>query len=607
MADVVASLAVKLEAVGAEQARRQVAGLGTEATRTERAVTALGRAMTAISVGFVVREFARWLDTTTRLRGQLSLVAEGTEQVAASQRALFRVAQETRTSLEDTTTLYVRIAQAAGDLGLSQEEVVRITRTVNQSLALSGTTAAAASGSLLQLGQAFGGGIVRAEEFNSVLEGNRALLAKVAEANGTTVARLRQQVNDGMLSSREFAQMVLRAETTVGESFSRMPVTIEQAMTRVRNTLLSTLGNLNRDGAIGGIFVRTIEAAGKAIEWLSGTIVRLGGSIAGMIATAVRTIAESPLASTLFPGASEAAANWASRESARAMALVKTGERIRDNAGGGPTGGLGGGLGGGRGAAGGGTGGGGVSVGVSARSDGPMGAFARTIQASFLQDRVTRGQFAHGTGMLEGIGAPRLTAQGIAELVPMTEAYRAFQQIEQVLSQGLASSLGNAIASGFAAAFQSGSITDGFRALGAAFLGGLGGMLQQVGTASLAANKLMLSIKNAILSFNPVVGIAASIGLIALGGALQGLAGRTTSQRSVPVGAGAGASGSTGGTIIDRGVIGGPIAAFGGASFGAPGVPGGVSVGNLVLLSPNDPTWQRQLSESLRGLSAREG
>ena len=54
-------------------------------------------------------------------------------------------------------------------------------------------------------------------------------------------------------------------------------------------------------------------------------------------------------------------------------------------------------------------------------------------------------------------------------------------------------------------------------------------------------------------------------------------------------------------------MIGGPIAAFGGAAFGAPGMPGGVSVGNLVLLSPNDPTWQRQLSESLRGLSAREG
>ena len=48
------------------------------------------------------------------------------------------------------------------------------------------------------------------------------------------------------------------------------------------------------------------------------------------------------------------------------------------------------------------------------------------------------------------------------------------------------------------------------------------------------------------------------------------------------------------------------FAPFGGAAFGAPGTPGGVSVGNLVLLSPNDPTWQRQLSESLRGVRARE-
>ena len=603
MADVVASLAIKLEALGAEQAKRQVAGLGTEASRTERAVSALGRAMSLVASGFVVREFTRWLDTTTRLRGQLSLVAEGTQEVAAAQRALLSVAQETRTSLEDTTTMYVRVSQAAGDLGLTQDEVLRITRTVNQSLALSGTTATQAAGSLLQLGQAFGGGIVRAEEFNSILEGNRALLAKVAEANGTTVARLRQQVNDGMLSSREFAAMVLRAEDSISASFSRMPVTIEQAMTRVRNTLLSTLGNLNRDGAIAGIFVRTIEAAGNAIEWLAGTILKLGGSVAGMIATVVRAIAESPLAETLFPGAAESAANWASRESARAMALYKTGEGIVAGTQGGPGGGLGGER---RGGGAGGTAG--TAAAGARRSAGPMQTFAETIQQSFLTDRVTRGQFgvSQAGGILDGIRAPRNTASSLSALLPMTEAQAQFEELSKMLEEGLVSSIGNAIASGFARAIQSGSITAGFDALAKAFLGGMGGLLQQIGTKGLLASTLLEKLSKS-LALGGFGGVAASLALIAFGGALQGIAGRTSSQRSVPVGASAGAVGSTGGTIIDRGVIGGPIAPFGGAAFGAPGTPGGVSVGNLVLLSPNDPTWQRQLSESLRGVRAREG
>jgi len=603
MADVVASLAIKLEALGAEQAKRQVAGLGTEASRTERAVSALGRAMSLVASGFVVREFARWLDTTTRLRGQLSLVAEGTQEVAAAQRALLSVAQETRTSLEDTTTMYVRVSQAAGDLGLTQDEVLRITRTVNQSLALSGTTATQAAGSLLQLGQAFGGGIVRAEEFNSILEGNRALLAKVAEANGTTIARLRQQVNDGMLSSREFAAMVLRAEDSISASFSRMPVTIEQAMTRVRNTLLSTLGNLNRDGAIAGIFVRTIEAAGNAIEWLAGTILKLGGSVAGMIATVVRAIAESPLAETLFPGAAESAANWASRESARAMALYKTGEGIVAGTQGGPGGGLGGER---RGGGAGGTAG--TAAAGARRSAGPMQTFAETIQQSFLTDRVTRGQFgvSQAGGILDGIRAPRNTASSLSALLPMTEAQAQFEELSKMLEEGLVSSIGNAIASGFARAIQSGSITAGFDALAKAFLGGMGGLLQQIGTKGLLASTLLEKLSKS-LALGGFGGVAASLALIAFGGALQGIAGRTSSQRSVPVGASAGAVGSTGGTIIDRGVIGGPIAPFGGAAFGAPGTPGGVSVGNLVLLSPNDPTWQRQLSESLRGVRAREG
>jgi len=428
-------------------------------------------------------------------------------------------------------------------------------------------------------------------------------LAKVAEANGTTVARLRQQVNDGMLSSREFAAMVLRAEDSISASFSRMPVTIEQAMTRVRNTLLSTLGNLNRDGAIAGIFVRTIEAAGNAIEWLAGTILKLGGSVAGMIATVVRAIAESPLAETLFPGAAESAANWASRESARAMALYKTGEGIVAGTQGGPGGGLGGER---RGGGAGGTAG--TAAAGARRSAGPMQTFAETIQQSFLTDRVTRGQFgvSQAGGILDGIRAPRNTASSLSALLPMTEAQAQFEELSKMLEEGLVSSIGNAIASGFARAIQSGSITAGFDALAKAFLGGMGGLLQQIGTKGLLASTLLEKLSKS-LALGGFGGVAASLALIAFGGALQGIAGRTSSQRSVPVGASAGAVGSTGGTIIDRGVIGGPIAPFGGAAFGAPGTPGGVSVGNLVLLSPNDPTWQRQLSESLRGVRAREG
>lgn len=72
----------------------------------------------------------------------------------------------------------------------------------------------------------------------------------------------------------------------------------------------------------------------------------------------------------------------------------------------------------------------------------------------------------------------------------------------------------------------SAGFTDGFAAAGRAMLSGLGGMLREMGEKALAGLILAKLVKDSISTFNPALGFAGAIGLIALGTGLQALGGK---------------------------------------------------------------------------------
>jgi hypothetical protein len=111
------------------------------------------------------------------------------------------------------------------------------------------------------------------------------------------------------------------------------------------------------------------------------------------------------------------------------------------------------------------------------------------------------------------------------------------------LAQGITNSLVEGIASGFEQGIASGSIGQGAAALTAALLSGLGSAAIQFGAGSLAIAKLMIAIKKTLSSLFPEGAILPALGMIALGGALKGVASRMFNSSSGSS-AGTGSSGS---------------------------------------------------------------
>lgn len=261
---------------GAVQVSGSVREIGSAADATQGRVQLLRNALRGLAGAFSVREVLRAVDSYQRMQNQLRVVGYETNQLAAAQTQLFGIAQRTRTPLEETVNLYGKLAQSAGELGKSQAEMMRFTELTGQALAIQGTSTAGSRAALLQLSQAMGEGIVRAQEYNSLIENARPLLVAAAQGMdraGGSVAKLRTLVLAGEVTSQDFFDAVLAGGTVLEEQFGSTIPTIGQGLTVLNNGWTQFVGE---------------SAAGQAIlSTLGGSLVFIGNNFETIATLAV--------------------------------------------------------------------------------------------------------------------------------------------------------------------------------------------------------------------------------------------------------------------------------------------------------------------------------
>ncbi|WP_374653247.1 tape measure protein [Dongia sp.] len=265
---------------GAGAARASAAGIATAAGgaarevdrltgSTQRAtgattsmVSQLRSMVAAIGGVLVVRQIIQWADAWKLTEGRLSLVTKSTLELKAVQQQLFEVSQRTGQAFGSTATLYSRLAQSTTQLGVSQRQLLAITETINQAFVVSGAGAAEAQAAIVQLSQAIASGVLRGDEFNSVMEQAPRLSQALSDSLGKTRGELRTMAEQGQLT----VQMILKALTEeapkIGQEFAKMPLTVGRAMTQLGNSLQRLVGLA--DSASGSSAVIAEAIAGLA-------------------------------------------------------------------------------------------------------------------------------------------------------------------------------------------------------------------------------------------------------------------------------------------------------------------------------------------------------
>lgn len=256
-------LVVSLEARTAafEKAMNRANGVATTRSRQiERRFATMNSRLNAGFVGLqrgiaaafagvaVTRGAVQLIDAATRIENSLKVAGVAAADLEQVYGDLFEAAQRNAAPIETLVQLYSRLALVQNELGVTGDELIGFTDNVALALRVAGTDAQAASGALLQLSQALGGGVVRAEEFNSILEGATPIVQAVAdglEEAGGSVAKLRTLVTDGKVSSEAFFRAFEVGAATLEDKVAGAELTVSQQFIRLQNVLIDVAREFN--------------------------------------------------------------------------------------------------------------------------------------------------------------------------------------------------------------------------------------------------------------------------------------------------------------------------------------------------------------------------
>lgn len=246
---------------GVSDGKEKVSELNAELAKTgdkaEEAAGGLGKIGTVLA-GFATLSFAKSLldtaDAMQSINSQVRQVTSSETEYLAVQRQLLEVANNTRASLESTSSLYVSTSRALKDYGYTQQEILTFTEATNNAMTIGGVQAEQQAAALMQLSQALGSGVLQGDEFKSIAEAAPILLDTIAEYMGKSRAEIKKLGSEGELTADVIFKAISGASGKFSEQAAKMPMTMGQALTVFSNNWQSMISKmLNDSGAMSGI------------------------------------------------------------------------------------------------------------------------------------------------------------------------------------------------------------------------------------------------------------------------------------------------------------------------------------------------------------------
>ena len=232
---------------------------------SEQVATAKTQLLAFLSINWAVgklQEIVQVGDAWNMMAARLKLATAGQREFTAAQTALFDIAQRIGVPIQETATLYGKLQQAVRMLGGEQQDALSITETISRALRISGASAIEAQSALLQFGQALAAGVLRGEEFNSVVENSPRLAQALADGLNVPIGRLRKMAEEGRLTADVVVKTLLTQKDKLAAEYAQMPATVTQSFERLRNAFGQAINRIDQATGL------TANLAG-ALTWLA--------------------------------------------------------------------------------------------------------------------------------------------------------------------------------------------------------------------------------------------------------------------------------------------------------------------------------------------------
>jgi tape measure domain len=235
-------------------------------------------------------------DAYSQTNARLGLMNDGLQSVSQLQDEIFKAAQRTGQQYSEMTDFVAKLGMLSGNAFSSNRETIAFAEQISKHLKIAGTDAAAAQGAMLQLQQGLSMGVLRGQEFNSVMQGMPTVIQAIEEELGVTRRELREMANDGLISADIVKRAVFGSVDETNRRFESMPVTFGMAMNQIGNVanksfqpVWEALGSIANNKSLQGMLDGLMPILNVVAVLIAGTIYNFQ-ALAGVVVPIIRFV-----------------------------------------------------------------------------------------------------------------------------------------------------------------------------------------------------------------------------------------------------------------------------------------------------------------------------
>lgn len=268
----------ELEATSQElqQTEQSSKGVSGELQGLKTGFNALTGALAALGIGTTAMEIAQTADEYKNLSGRLSIAIGQHGNLQKAMDDVKNVAINTNSNLTATGDLYARLTKIGQEMKWPQEQALALTETINKATQVGGGSAAANEAAITQLNQALGSGVLRGDEFNSMMEQSPRLTQALADGLGVTTGKLREMAGEGQLTTDVVTKALLSQSEVISAEFAKFPTTIGASIENLKTAWTVYIGEADAASGASAKVAEAIKFVAENLDTIVSTLMLAG-------------------------------------------------------------------------------------------------------------------------------------------------------------------------------------------------------------------------------------------------------------------------------------------------------------------------------------------
>ena len=317
MADI-AQLGIEIDTRKLKSGEKDLASFASTAQKTSSVVATATKAIATMAAAFATSQIVKAADAYSMMNARVSRFTDSAESATAVMRSLTNYANAAGAEVGSAVAVFTSLSGALQDIGTSQTDILRLTETLNKLGVIGGSSVDEVSNALRQFAQSMAGGIVRAEEFNSIIENTPEIARAIGAGMSMSMGQLRTAMLNGQLTSEAVLNSLMSQTEAVDAQFAKMPRTVSAAMQTMENEFGGFVGVLNNStgatstlaggiDALSGALVTAKDHTSEIITVAEALAAVYASRLVGSMVSSKAAMTAFTAAMTLFNGASAVA------------------------------------------------------------------------------------------------------------------------------------------------------------------------------------------------------------------------------------------------------------------------------------------------------------